>query len=74
MSIKQAAAATNIVIDGFNSAQAALRICFVNGAGVLSDPSTARRDLLEAKAAINDALAALDSIQVWPMDQAHEDA
>jgi hypothetical protein len=72
--IKQAAEATDIVVDGFNNAQAALRTCFVNGLGVLCDPSAVRRDLLEARGAINEALAALNAVESWPGEEAYERA
>lgn len=70
--VQAAAKVTETVVASFNRAQESLRTCFVNGAGVLSDPSETRRDLLEAKSAIDGALAALNSVTHWPDDEAYE--
>ncbi len=70
--IKAAAAATDIVSDAFNAGRDSLSACWVNGAGVLSDPSMTRSRLGEAKAAIDRALAAMRSCG-WPTDADYDE-
>ncbi|RXH31989.1 hypothetical protein [Bradyrhizobium zhanjiangense] len=68
--IHQAEKVTDVIVDGFNGAQRALSTCWVNGYGVLTDPSRVQSDLHRAKQEIDKALAAMRNFRAWPT---HED-
>jgi hypothetical protein len=71
--IRQAAAATDVVLEGRTHALQALQApAWTNGAGVLSDPSMVRSNLHRAKAAIDRALDAMNSLDGWPREQDYE--
>jgi hypothetical protein len=71
--IRHAAAATDVVLEGHNRALQALQAPLVyNAAGVLADPSMVRSNLHRAKAAIDMALCAMDSLGGWPREQDYE--
>lgn len=70
--IDAAAAATDVVIEGFNAATRALSTCFTNGAGVLADPNATRSNLADARAAIDRALAAIRDCD-WPTNADYDD-
>lgn len=72
LTLDQAKAVSEVVASAFDTAKESLAVCFVNGAGVLSDPSTVRRDLMEAKSAIDEALAALNGVPAWPGNEAYD--
>ena len=68
--IRHAAAATDVVLEGCNRALGALQgPLWTNGAGVLTDPSMVRSNLHRAKAAIDMALDAMNSLDGWPREQ-----
>jgi hypothetical protein len=64
--IRKAAQISDVVASSWNDAQQALNTLWVNGAGVLDDPSMARSDLYRAKDAIEKALAAMRDFSEWP--------
>jgi hypothetical protein len=67
--IRHAAAATDTILEGRTWALNALQApAWTNGAGVLSDPHMVRANLHRAKAAIDQALDAMNSIGDWPLE------
>ena len=71
--IRRAAAVTDVVLEGCNTALQALQAPrWTDGAGVLSDPSMVRSNLHRAKAAIDMALNAMNSLDGWPEEQDYE--
>jgi hypothetical protein len=61
--IRHAAAATDVILEGCNRALQALQAPLVhNAAGVLADPHMVRSNLHRARAAIDMALDAINSI------------
>jgi hypothetical protein len=66
--LRRAEKVTDQVVEGWNEAQQALRTCWTNGAGILSDPSMARSDLYRAKDGIDKALKAMNAFNDWPRD------
>jgi hypothetical protein len=66
--LRAAEKVTDVVVAGWNEAQFALRTLWVDGAGVLTDPSMVRSDLATAAAAIKRAQAAMDGFHAWPTD------
>jgi hypothetical protein len=72
--IRHAAAATDVVLEGHNRASLqALQAPLVhNSAGVLVDPHMVRSNLHRAKAAINMAIDAMNSLAEWPREQDYE--
>jgi hypothetical protein len=68
--IKRPAAATDAVLEGCETALQCLQApLWTNAAGVLSDPHMVRSNLLNARAAIDKALSAMDSLDGWPREQ-----
>jgi len=68
--IRHAAAATDVILEGCNAALQALQApLWTNGSGVLSDPSMVRSNLHRVKAAINQAIDAMNSLDGWPREQ-----
>jgi hypothetical protein len=68
--VRHAAAATDVILEGYNRALQALQAPLVhNGAGVLVDPAMVRSNLHRAKAAIDQALDAMNSLDSWPREQ-----
>jgi hypothetical protein len=71
--IRHAAAATDVILEGCNRALQALQAPLrTNDAGVLSDPSMVRSNLHRAKAAIDMALDAMNSLDGWPQERDYE--
>jgi hypothetical protein len=71
--IRHAAAATDTILEGRTRALNALQApAWTNGAGVLSDRSMVRSNLHRAKAAIDQALDAMNSIGDWSREQDYE--
>jgi hypothetical protein len=71
--IRRAAAATDVILEGCNTALQALHApLWTNGSGVLSDPSMVRSNLHRARAAIDMALDAMNSLDGWPREQDYE--
>jgi hypothetical protein len=71
--IRHAAAVTDAVLEGHGAALQALQAPLVyNAAGVLSDPHMVRAHLYRARAAIDTALAAMNSRDGWPREQDYE--
>jgi hypothetical protein len=59
-----------VVLEGHNRALQALQAPLVhNAAGVLVDPHMVRSNLHRSKAAIDQALDAMNSIEGWPREQ-----
>ncbi|MBP2563372.1 hypothetical protein J2857_006171 [Neorhizobium galegae] len=71
--IEQAKAASDKIADAFITTKEILGTCFVNGHGILADPSLTRQDLAQAKAAILEALAIYDATD-WPRSDELDDA
>ena len=68
-----AAAATDVILEGCNATLQALQApLWTNGAGVLSDPHMVRSNLHRAKAAINQAIDAMNSLAEWPREHDYE--
>jgi hypothetical protein len=68
--IRHAAAATDVILEGCNRALQALQApLWTNGACVLSDPNMVRSNLHRAKAAIDMALDAMNSVDDWPQEK-----
>ncbi|NSZ61137.1 hypothetical protein FY133_24205 (plasmid) [Agrobacterium tumefaciens] len=79
-SIEEAAAATNSILEHVSSALERLQGGFngriVNGFGIYADPSNRHYDLIEARKAIDAALAVMKATK-WPTEaeyDAHENA
>jgi hypothetical protein len=71
--IRQAAAVTDVVLEGRTHALQALQAsAWTNGAGVLTDPSMVRSNLHRAREAINKALDAMNSLDGWPQEKDYE--
>lgn len=66
--IENAKLVSDVVVDRWNEAVASLGTIFVDGTGVLSDPSQTKTDLRNAKASIEAALKEMDGFQAWPTD------
>lgn len=62
----QLRAVSEEVVAAFDEARQQLSTCWVDGQGILADRSDAARRLRDAKASIDAALAALDSVKDWP--------
>ena len=60
------------VVEGFVDAQQALRTCWINGYGVLTEPRSAWSDLCQAKSAIEKALTAMRDFSDWPRDEDYD--
>jgi hypothetical protein len=68
--IRHAAAATDVILEGCNTALQALQApAWTNAAGVLTDPSMVRSNLHRARSAIDMALDAMNSIGDWPREE-----
>jgi hypothetical protein len=68
--VRHAAAATDTILEGRARALNALQApAGTNGAGDLSDPSMERSNLHRAKAAIDQALDAMNSLSDWPQER-----
>jgi hypothetical protein len=68
--IRHAAAATNTILEGRTRALNALQApAWTNAAGVLTDPSMVRSNLHRAKAAIDMAIDAMNSLDGWPEEK-----
>ena len=71
--IRHAAAATDTILEGRTHALQALQApLWSNGAGVLTDPSMVRSNLYRARAAIDQALDAMNSLDGWPQETDYE--
>jgi len=70
--IEAAKAATDTISENWNAARDQMQTLWVNGAGVLSEPSTVRSDILAAKRSLDAALAALDRTE-WPSSDDYGD-
>jgi hypothetical protein len=67
--IRRAAAATDTILEGCNAALQALNAPqWTNGAGVLSDPNMVRANLHRARAALDEAIEAMNGID-WPRER-----
>jgi hypothetical protein len=67
--VRQAAAATDAILEGCNTALQALQApLWTNGASVLSEPSMVRSNLHRAQEAIDMALDAMNGVD-WPREQ-----
>ncbi len=71
--IEAAKAATDTISENWNAARDQMQTLWVNGAGVLSEPSTVRGDILAAKRSLDAALAALDGVKEWPSSDDYGD-
>jgi hypothetical protein len=69
--LRRAEKVTDTVVDAWNEAQGALKTLWVNGAGVLTDPSMVRSDLWTAANAIKRALEAMN-FSDWPREADYE--
>lgn len=74
-SIEDAATATTIIQDLASSALETLQGGFVgrivNGFGIYADPSSRRRDLIEARNAIDAALTVMNATK-WPSNAEYD--
>jgi hypothetical protein len=62
-----------VVLEGRNAALQCLQAPLVqNGAGVLVDPNAVRANLHRARAAINQAIDAMNSLAEWPREEDYE--
>lgn len=71
--LKRAEQVSDVVRAAWNEAEGALKTLWINGAGVLRDPSMVRSDLATAAAAIKRAQAAMDGFREgWPKDEDYD--
>jgi hypothetical protein len=71
--IRHPAAATDVIIEGCNRALQALQAPLrTYAAGVLAEPHMVRSNLHRARAAIDQALDAMNSLDGWPQETDYE--